>query len=173
MVIIHGTRKLLDRLPNPPSGIDEPTAPLGSWYATVLFWRPQVALLVDEETYLPLLMPFAPAATLLERFPAALEALLVAHDAPTSFIEATTAAARAPVLARTVNRRAVGVMTEFASLATHHRTAGETSLGLVALAVALARTPTSPLYATHVSPDHTLTALIEALQHRRPSDRPT
>jgi hypothetical protein len=30
---------------------------LGSWYATVLLWKPQVALLVNEKTLLPVLMP--------------------------------------------------------------------------------------------------------------------
>lgn len=53
MVVIHGTKKLLDRIPTPASDFDEPTGPLGSWYATVLFWKPHVALLVDEATYLP------------------------------------------------------------------------------------------------------------------------
>lgn len=32
--------------------------------ATALFWKPQVALLVNEPTLLPVLMPLAPAATL-------------------------------------------------------------------------------------------------------------
>jgi hypothetical protein len=159
MVIIHGTKKLVDRIPTPPSDIDEPTGPLGSWYATLLFWRPQVALLVDEDTYLPLLMPLAPAATLLQRFPAALETLLLAHNTSTSFIQATMAVAREPVLARTANRRALGVMSELAHLAAHRRAAGETNL--VTLAVALARTPIGPLYTTHVSPDRALTILTD------------
>jgi hypothetical protein len=38
---------------------------LGSWYATVLLWKPQVALLVNEKTLLPVLMPLAPAKDLL------------------------------------------------------------------------------------------------------------
>jgi hypothetical protein len=160
MVIIHGTKKLLDRIPSPPSDIHETTGPLGSWYATVLFWRPQVALLVDEDIYLPLLMPLAPTATLLQRFPAGLQILLLAHHTSPSFIQATIAAAREPVLARTANRRTVGVMNELVHLATHHRAAGETNLVSLALAL-LARTPIGPLYNTHVSPDRALNTLAE------------
>jgi len=159
MVVIHGTKKLLDRVPGSSSAIEAPTRPLGSWYATVLFWKPQVTLLVDEDTYLPLLMPLAPAATLLQRFPDALERLLTAHHAPASLIEPAITAARQPVLAPTANRRAIGVMNELAYLATHHHASGETDL--VTLAVDLARTPISPLYPTHVSPDRALTALAE------------
>lgn len=61
--IIHCTQKLLDRIK--PSTIvpdDRSDTLLGNWYATVLFWRPQVALLVNEKTLLPVLMPLAPAA---------------------------------------------------------------------------------------------------------------
>jgi hypothetical protein len=52
---------------------------VGNWYATVLFWRPQVSLFVNEKTLLPMLIPFAPAASLLTRLGPALEALLDAH----------------------------------------------------------------------------------------------
>src|SRR5690625_3050014 len=157
MVVIHGTRKLLDRIRVPLSDAGEPTGPLGSWYATVLFWKPQIALMVEEDTYLPLLMPFAPAASLLERFPAAGEALLAAHGTPTWFVREVTADARTAVLARTANRRAIGVMNEFAFLAAHNRKAGQNDLGR--LAVELARTPVGPLFQTHVSPDRALTAV--------------
>jgi hypothetical protein len=33
---------------------------LGQWYATAVFWKPQVALFVNESTLLPVLMPLAP-----------------------------------------------------------------------------------------------------------------
>lgn len=160
MVVIHGTKKLLDRIPTPTADMDQPTGSLGSWYATVLFWKPHVALLMDEYTYLPLLMPLAPAATLPQRFPDALQAILAAHGAPAPFIQAVAATGREPVLARTANRRALGVMNEFAHLATHHHAAGQ--VDLVTLAVHLARTPVGPLSTTHVSPDRALTALTYA-----------
>ncbi|MGH3826906.1 MAG: DUF6933 domain-containing protein, partial [Pseudonocardiaceae bacterium] len=64
MLIVRATKKLLDRLdpPGPDAGPASTTL-LGDWYATALFWRPQVALLVSEVTLLPVLMPLAPAAT--------------------------------------------------------------------------------------------------------------
>jgi hypothetical protein len=34
-----------------------------------LFWKPQVVLLVNEKTLLPVLMPLAPARNLMARFP--------------------------------------------------------------------------------------------------------
>lgn len=74
MLVVHGTRKFLDRVGRSEAGADDTsTTRLGSWYATVLLWRPQVALFVNETTLLPVLMPLAPAASLLARFPAALE----------------------------------------------------------------------------------------------------
>jgi len=47
----------------------EPTTYLGNWYVTALFWKPQVALLVNERTLLPVLMPLAPAAELAQPVP--------------------------------------------------------------------------------------------------------
>ena len=35
----------------------------GDWFATVVFWRPQVALFVSKPTLLPVFVPFAPAAS--------------------------------------------------------------------------------------------------------------
>ena len=157
MAVIHGTKKLLSRIPTSPSANARAAGPLGSWYATPLFWKPQVALLVDEDIYLPVLMHLAPAATLLQRFADALERILDAHGAPAPFIETVTATAHEPVLARTSNRRALGVMNELAQLATHHHANGD--IDLVTLAVDLARTPIGPLFTTHVSPDRALAVL--------------
>ena len=66
---IHCSKKLLDRV-KPLLNVEHnaPTTYLGNWYATTLFWKPQVALLVNELTLLPVLMPLAPAAELAKRF---------------------------------------------------------------------------------------------------------
>jgi hypothetical protein len=40
----------------------------GRRYATAFFWRPQVALFVNESTLLPVLIPLAPATTVIARF---------------------------------------------------------------------------------------------------------
>ena len=62
------------------------TTTLGNWYATVLPWKPQIAMLVNERTLVPVLMPLAPAANLAERFPGALADILAAHGIPDSYV---------------------------------------------------------------------------------------
>jgi hypothetical protein len=54
VLIVRATKKLL-RLAGPAtvSDDDRGTTLLGPWYATVLFWRPRVVLLVNEVTLLP------------------------------------------------------------------------------------------------------------------------
>ena len=92
MIIVHGTRAFRDRVPGPAVTHGETsTTVLGAWYATVLRWRRPAALLVNELTLLPLLMPLAPARTLLTRFPDALADLLSAHRVPAQLIEAERA----------------------------------------------------------------------------------
>lgn len=136
------------------------TGLLGDWYATYLPWRPrQVALLVNEHILLPLLMPLAPAATLLDRFPDSLAAVLQAHQIPEPMIASEVAAAKEARLAKTANRSLLGSMNEFAFLAEAHRSKG-TGIDLLALSLTLSRTPRSPLYRRHVSPDRELAALL-------------
>lgn len=73
MYTVHATKKLPDRMKEP---VEEPvlesTARLGNWYTKTLFWRPQYALFVNEKTFLPVLVPLAPSATLLRRVPGVL-----------------------------------------------------------------------------------------------------
>jgi hypothetical protein len=87
VLIVRATKKLRDRI-GPPSldGDERSTTVLGEWYATALFWKPQVALFVNEPTLLPVLLPLAPAATLLARFPQQAAAVLAAHGAPDAII---------------------------------------------------------------------------------------
>ncbi len=160
MVIIRATRTLLQRL-GPPNAADEvSTTMLGDWYATALTWRPrQVALLVSQHTLLPVLMPLAPAATLLGRFPAHLAEILTAHAVPASVITAETKEATSHRLGPTTDRSLRGSMNEFAFLAEHHRN-GQSDVDLLELSLELSRTPCGPLYGRHVSPDRELTALV-------------
>ncbi|MGH3387707.1 MAG: DUF6933 domain-containing protein [Actinomadura sp.] len=91
MLIVRATKKLLDRIGPPSPGDVEPsTTLLGQWYATAVFWKPQIALFVNEPTLLPVLMPLAPAATLLDRFPQQLATVLAAHGTPDAILERTT-----------------------------------------------------------------------------------
>jgi hypothetical protein len=93
------------------------TTAIGAWYATVLRWRRPVALLVNELTLLPLLMPLAPARTLLDRIPGAVAELLAVHRLPAPFMEAERAAVAELRLPPTANCGVTGVLNEFAFLA--------------------------------------------------------
>jgi hypothetical protein len=157
---VHATKKLRDRVkavPAQTSGTS--TTRLGDWYATAVFWRPQVCLFVNELTLLPVLLPLAPAATLAERFPVALGDVLAAHTADAGFIAAELAEMGQLRLAKTSNRSVVGMMNEFTFLAEAHLGTG-TQPNLLGLSVRLAGTPCGPLYKRHVSPDRELAALV-------------
>ena len=80
MYSLHCTKKLLDRIkPSIAISLPPPTTVLGNWYATALFWKPQLALLVNEHTLLPVLMTLAPASTLAARFTVELATVLSLH----------------------------------------------------------------------------------------------
>ena len=160
MLIVRATKKLLDRIGPPSLGEGEQSTTLmGQWYATAMFWKPQVALFVSEPTLLPVLMPLAPAATLLARFPQQLAAVLAAHGTPDGVIEEEQRQMRDRRLAKTANRSVVAIMNEFTLLAESYR--GDTPMpDLLALAIRLAATPCGPLYSRHVSPDRELAALL-------------
>ena len=167
---IHATKKLLDRVNRPVlPAVSEPATILGNWYANVLFWKPQVALLVNERTLLPVLMPLAPAATLSDRFPEALERLLEALGVVPAFIDTEIAAMAEGRYAKTTNRSVIGIMNEFKYLAEVYR-GHRGPDDLVALAVQLSKTPCGPLYKHHVSPGRELDAVIAAWSDGRSDD---
>ena len=76
-----------------------------------------MALVVNERTLLPVLLPLAPAATLAQRFPVALRDVLRALDMPVEFIDSEIDGMSEVVYAKTANRSVLGVMNEFAYLA--------------------------------------------------------
>jgi hypothetical protein len=132
---------------------------LGEWYATVLAGRPMVALFVSETTLLPVLVPWAPAKTLIDRFPAALATVLRAHDVDPAFIDTEVQATTSHAVGATNNRSLVGMLTEFSFLAAEFRQ-DEPVPDLLALSLRLATVPCGPLYKRHVSPDRELRALV-------------
>jgi hypothetical protein len=163
MYTLHCTKKLLDRFKSAvAASSSQPTTWLGNWYATALFWKPQVALLVNERTLLPVLMPLAPASTLAARFPHALETILVRHGASQAFIANEIAAMSEVSMAKTGNRSVVGTMNEFACLAEGYREDMDT-LDLVALSMRLADTPCGAI--KHDSPERLVRELIGASAH--------
>jgi hypothetical protein len=163
VLIVRATRKLL-RLAGPSTAPDDErgTTLLGPWYATVLFWRPRVALLVNESTLLPVLLPLAPASTLTSRIAQQITTVLTAHRTPAAIVDQEQRQMRTCQLGATASRSVVGVMTEFARLAEVHHDA-EPAMDLVGLAVRLAETPCGPLYGRNVSPDRELAAALRAI----------
>ncbi len=160
MYSILATKKLLDRVKQPVMPpMSEPTTALGNWYATAVFWQPQVALLVNERTLFPLLMPLAPAATLMERFPIALQQALEARKVPSDFIESEIAVMANGQYARTASRSVLGSMNEFVYLANSYREYRGVS-DLMVLSLTLSETPCGPLYERYGSPDRELDALV-------------
>lgn len=110
MVVIHGTRKFLERV-GPPAVTPAPTTTaLGNWYATVLFWRPQVALFVNEVTLLPVLVPLAPARGVLSRFLSVLPRILLTHGCNATFVAAELEQMQHSVLDKTKSRSVLGIM---------------------------------------------------------------
>lgn len=158
--VIHCTKKLLDRIK--PSSIATGGASntlLGSWYATALFWKPQIALLVNEQTLLPVLMPLAPATDLALRFPECLANVLAGHGVASQFIDQELTLMYEVQYTKTANRSVVGIMNEFTFLAESYRD-HLTTKDLLALSLKLSETPCSPLYKTAISPDRALQLLV-------------
>jgi hypothetical protein len=162
MYTICATKKLLDRVKIGITSHDgSPATVLGNWYATALLWKPQVALLVNERTLLPVLMPLAPAADLAARFPQQLERVLTAHGVDQSFIDRELAQMREVQYTKTFNRSVVGIMNQFSYLAEGYRDYLETD-DLLELSLKLSETPCSPLYKSAVSPDRELKRLVDS-----------
>ncbi len=161
VLIVRATKKLLDRI-GPPDlrGGEQSTTVLGEWYATRLAWRPDVLLLVNESTLLPVLLPLAPAATALSRAVDRIAGAMATYGAADALIAAEVDQMRTRRIGSTANRSVVGVMNEFTYFADAYR--DEASPDLDKLAARLATTPCSPLRGTHISPDRAFTALVRA-----------
>lgn len=165
MYQLHCTKKLLDRLkPATITPDAKSNTLLGNWYATALFWKPQVALLVNEKTLLPVLMPLAPATDLATRFPEYLAGVLAAHSVPRQFIDHELAQMNEVQYAKTSNRSVVGIMNQFSYLAEGYREYLETK-DLLALSIRLAETPCSPLYKSFITPSEALKAMAHTSRH--------
>jgi hypothetical protein len=163
VLVVHATKKLAQRIGgfNAPAE-QEPVPRLGAWYANVMIWRPQAALFVSQTTLLPVLMPMAPASTLLSRFPAELAAVLREHDVPSEVIESELSTLATTNIVPTASRSLLGVMNEYIFLAVHVLQDRPGSTDLVGLSCWLAQTPMSPLDKRHGSADRELAALVTA-----------
>jgi len=157
---VHATKKLLDRMKEPVEApVAEPTTILGNWYAKPLFWKPQYALFVNERTFLSVLVPLAPAATLLRRFPEVLAMTLEALGVPQSFIDAEITAMEVVNLSKTQSRQLVGVLNELAFLADAARH-DELLTNDVTAALELSRVPLGIMGKSYRFPDQALEELV-------------
>jgi hypothetical protein len=157
---VRATKKLLERCGG-TSPCDPPLSStvLGDWYATVLFWRPQVVLFVNETTRLPVFVPMAPGVTVVERFVGQVALVFAALGLDPRFVEAEVAQMSEHRVATTASRSVVGSMNDFAFLAEAHRDDGDTD-DLVELSARLAHTPVGPLRARTGFPDLEVRALV-------------
>ncbi|WP_203907168.1 DUF6933 domain-containing protein [Rhizocola hellebori] len=161
MLIVRATKKLLDRVGGPDLTDDTlPSTLLGQWYATSFTWRPQVVLLVNELTLLPVLMPLAPASNLSSRIGAQITTVLAAHGATDHLVESEAAQMSECRFGKTASRSMLGIMNEFTFLADSWR---GPELDLISLSLRLAATPCGPLYRRSVSPDRELVAYIASV----------
>jgi hypothetical protein len=163
MYTLHCTAKLRERLKRPLSdAMHLPSTALGDWYATVLFWKPQLAQLVNERTLLPVLLPLAPAANLPERGAPAVAQLLRMHGIGQDFVEREVAAMDEIRIAKTSNRSVVGTMNEFEFQAEVYRDhSGITDL--LELAMRLAEMPYGAIKGN--SPARLLREVAAAARH--------
>lgn len=136
-----------------------PSPALGNWYATAILWKPQLALVVNERTLLPVLMPMAPASTLIARFPRELATALISQGPSQVFTASEVAAMSEVSVAETADRSVVGTMNEFSFLAEGYRESLETS-DLLALSMRLADAPCSAI--EHSSPARPIKELLGA-----------
>ncbi len=167
MLVVRGTKKLRDRVRATPAGAGEvSTTLLGDWFATALFWKPQVALLVNERTLLPVFMPLAPAATLLDRIPAAIASALRLHGVDDTIIATELAAMSDHRIAPTDNRSIVGVMNEFGIVG--ERMFGAVNGDLPALSMRMSTMIVGPLMKGTGSPDRELAVVLGVDEQQEP-----
>ncbi len=140
MLVIRGTKKFLSRVGPPVPAPDLSTGALGDWYANTLFWRPQVALFVNERTRLPVFVPLAPARSVVDRFPAEFEKVARRIGVDGAGLDAEMSAMAEWVLAKTASRSVLGTMNEFVHIADSYRWMHD-EIDLTDLAVWLAHTP--------------------------------
>lgn len=162
VLVVRATKKLLDRCGGPSLSEQPATTALGDWYATALFWKPQVALFVNEPTRLPVFVPLAPAATLAPRFVSHLRAVFDVFRLDPRFIDSEISEMTEHRLAKTANRSVVGSMNDFSSLAEFHRDQ-HGSDDLLALSLELAHTPCGPLDKKRGFPDLELKAMVQQI----------
>lgn len=161
MLVLRCTKKLRDRFRAAPTAdtTDVSTTVLGDWFANALFWRPQVALLVNTRTLLPVFMPLAPATNLVTRVPDTIARHLRRQGASEEFIAAELEQMREVRVAPTNSRSVLGVMNEFAFQGEWARQLDQID-DLDEMSHRLAGLIVGPLMGGNGSPDRELAAIL-------------
>jgi len=156
MFYLHCSKQLLDRV---SSGLTEPAGIggniLGNWYAKVIFSKPQVALFINERTLLPVLMPLAPASSLVERFPQYLFKVLLSQGVSESFMQQELNYLDEVVYCKSTNRSIIGILNMF----TYHLESYQSihyANDWYVLSMMMADTPCGPLYKSTITPGNAL-----------------
>ncbi len=157
MFTVRCTARLLDRLKaTPEAAPPSPTSKLGDWYANLIHvGGVQIVLAVSERTLLPVIVPAAPASSLVTRLVVEVGEMLRTLGVPEHEVAPELAEMTDVRIAKTASRQITGMLVEFAMLLDLKR---EEVLWRDE-ALFLARTPCSPLYRTHISPDRATRAL--------------
>jgi hypothetical protein len=117
VVILHCTKKLLDRLGGPTLGSGpqpKSTTRMGDWTANLFFiGRQQLVLAVNNATLLPVLLPIAPAKTFQTRFIEAAGEMLMALGIDRAKVLAEMSAMNECAFAPTSDRRVLGTINDF------------------------------------------------------------
>jgi hypothetical protein len=159
MMVVRGTKKFLDRAGRPVTGEVTSSGLLGDWYVNVWFWRPQVAVFVNERTLLPVLVPLAPAATAVARLPGSFAEMARHIGVNATALAAELSMMSEFVLAKTASRSVLGTMNEFSHLADNYRWLHDV-IELIDLSLWLAQVVCGPLRGGEGSPDRELRAVL-------------
>jgi hypothetical protein len=161
VIRVRATKKLLDRLPLTESrSIGTLPSPLGDWYATVIFFRPQLAFLVNELTLIPVLVPLAPAVSLLDRLPGEFDAALHAFGVHEDFIKEVVDGSKQILLEKTASRSILGVMNEYVQVMKRFSFDPAHPQDRLRMAHRLGEHITSPLFDREGRPDRELMATV-------------
>jgi hypothetical protein len=159
VIVVRGTKKFLARVGRPSDIELESDSQLGDWYANAWFWRPQVAVFVNERSRVPVLLPLAPASSVLARFPSVFAEVAGALRLPDSAIRVELRSMNEQKLAKTASRSVLGTMNEFGHLADNYRWMHD-YIDLVDLAVWLSQVPCRPLFSGEGTPGDELRARL-------------
>jgi len=139
MVIIRGTRELLDRLKLAPAEpVVASTTRLGDWYFAILrVGQRQHLLGVSEHTRLPVVLPARDATRLATVLPDAVRRMLAALGVSSADIDTECNEMGASAWAPTRSRSLLGTLNDFAFAAREHlRQEPDVELDTVALGLA-------------------------------------